>query len=174
MTEYLAFVDEIGQTSDGGYIYRFDFSLDKEIVWGNYWNIAPANLVPDLKPDKKCLSKTFKAIIPCKMELACKNPCFSMQDCIDGIIPLCFPDIDNDYLVYNNKPFMFAFGEEYDEVIAKLQSIYSTPFDEEVIDSADKNAIENFVEGSNSDNNGLVDYYGDEFDDDNNDIDDDF
>lgn len=174
MTEYLAFIDEIGQTSDGTYIYRFDFSLDKEIVWGNYWNIAPANLVPDLMPDKKCLSKTFKAILPYRMELACKNPCFSMQDCIDGIIPLCFPDIENDYLVYENEPFMFRFGEEYDKVVDKLRYIHSEQFDEETVDSADNNAIENFVKGSSQTNEKMVDYYGDEFDDDNNDIDDDF
>lgn len=175
MTEYLAFVDEIGETSDGKYIYRFDFSLDKEIVWGNYWNIAPANLIPDLKPDKKCLSKAFKSILPNKMELACKNPCFSMQDCIDGILPLCFPDVEDDYIVYNGGPLIFRFGEEYDYVVSKLKSVESNPFDEEIIESSDKNVIENFVDGSNPNGEDIGGDYYDDFDDnDNNDDNDDF
>lgn len=172
MTEYLTFVDEIGITSEGEFIYRFDFSLDKDIVWGEYWNIAPAVLVPGIKPDKKCLSKSFKITSPYKLETACKNSCFSMQDCIDGIIALCFPDIEEPYTEIDGKPLFFNFGEEYDLVISKLNSVGFNVFDEENIDNSDKNAIENFVEDKNS---GLDDFGGhDYYDDDNNDNDNDF
>ena len=36
MEEYLGFVDEIGRTVDGKYIYRFDFTVDKETIWGDF------------------------------------------------------------------------------------------------------------------------------------------
>lgn len=174
MTEYLAFVDEIGITSEGKFIYRFDFSLDKDIVWGEYWNIAPAVLVPGIKPDKKCLSKSFKITSQYKFETACKSSCFSMQDCIDGIISLCFPNIEEPYTEINGKPLFFNFGEEYDVVISKLNSAGLGIFDEEKIDNSDKNAIENFVDDNNNDD-GLYDFDGhDYYDDDNNDNDDNF
>lgn len=168
MIEYLAFVDEIGQTSDGKYIYRFDFSLDKEVVWGAYWNIAPANLIPDICPDKKCLSRRFKATLPYKMEVACKNPCFSMQDCIDGVISMCFPDIDNKYLTLNGKPLVFNFAEEYVDVVEKLKNVGVEIFEEELIDNAEKNVLENFVEGNGTSSFGD----DDDFDDNNDDYDD--
>ena len=35
MDEYLAFVDEIGRTTDGKFIYRLDFTVDTDSVWGD-------------------------------------------------------------------------------------------------------------------------------------------
>ena len=34
-----------------------------------------------------------------------KNYCFSMQDCIDGIVPLIFSEIDEETLELDEKPF---------------------------------------------------------------------
>lgn len=172
MTEYLVFVDEIGVTSDGEFIYRFDFSLDKDIAWGEYWNIAPASLVPGIKPDKKCLSKSFKTTSPYRLETASKNPCFSMQDCIDGVIAICFPNIDEPYTEINGKPLFFDFGEEYGDVVSKINNVGFIIFDEEEIENSDKNVIENFVDENND---GLANLEGgDYYDDDNNDNDDEF
>ncbi len=170
MTEYLAFVEEIGITSEGEFIYRFDFSLDKDIVWGEYWNIAPAVLVPDIKPDKKCLSKSFKITSPYKLETACKNSCFSMQDCIDGIISICFPNIEEEYTEIDGKPLFFNFGEEYEFVVSKINKAGFKIFDEEIIDSSNKNAIESFVDDNNASSDDIDG--GDYYDDNNNDNDD--
>lgn len=90
MEEYLAFVDEIGRTRKGGYLYRLDFSTAPEKVWGNYFNSVPAVVVPNLQADKETLSSCAKFVSPHPLELAKRNGCFSMQDCIDGIISLCF------------------------------------------------------------------------------------
>ena len=70
--EYLAFVDEIGRTIDGKYLYRFDYCKDTEIVWGNYFNITPAIIVPNIQPDNNCLSKTEEVISEKKIR-TCKN-----------------------------------------------------------------------------------------------------
>ena len=93
MEEYLAFVDEIGRTIDGYYTYKFDFTYDKEIVWGDFFNICPCSIVPNLIPDINTLSHTINIDLPSQLELAKNNMCFSMQDCIDGIIPLIFSEI---------------------------------------------------------------------------------
>ena len=64
MEEFLGFVDEIGRTVDGKHIYRFDFTLDTETIWGEYFNVTPSAIIPDLQPDKNALSKQAKAIFP--------------------------------------------------------------------------------------------------------------
>lgn len=121
--EYLAFVDEIGRTIEGNYLYRFDYCTDKEIVWGDYFNITPSVIVPNIQPDKNSLSSTEEVISPKKLELAKTNGCFSMQDCIDGIISLCFSQInDEESIYYNEEPLKFDFGETQEEVRERLKN----------------------------------------------------
>ena len=47
-------------------------------------------------------------------KLAKDNTCFSMQDCIDGIIPLLFDD------PYGNEPLMLPFGMPLEDVISAI------------------------------------------------------
>ena len=116
--EYLAFVDEIGRSIDGGYVYRLDFTYDPESVWGDYFNSVPSVIVPDLQPDINSLSSCAEITTDRRLTLAKKNGCFSMQDCIDGIISLCFTDIDDEY---NEKTLKLDFGETIESVIKKLE-----------------------------------------------------
>ena len=73
-----------------------------------------------LRPDDSMVSvvKRLSTIIP--FSTAQKNSCFSMQDCIDGIIALAWEDI-SDYDEYP-EPFriVFQFGERIDSVTEKL------------------------------------------------------
>jgi hypothetical protein len=147
MMEFLAFVKEIGETNEGKPIYRFDFTVDKDVVWGEFWNISPATLVPDIEPDIKCLSKQSSVVLPYKMELASRNSCFSMQDCIDGIIALCYPDIYEPHLEKDEAPLFFRFGETYDEVVNKLKDYGIEFFSESIPDVSDKSALEELEEG---------------------------
>ena len=64
MKEYLGFVDEIGRTTEGGYLYRFDFTYDPESLWGEFFNIPPACIIPNLEADINCLSHSAKVISP--------------------------------------------------------------------------------------------------------------
>lgn len=135
MKEYLAFIKEEGKNINGNYLYRFDFSTDKDTVWGEYWNVVPSSIIPTLDIDVKCVSKTFRAVFPIHLLTADKSNCFSMQDCIDGIISLAYSDLDEEYLSYDEKPLFFNFGEDYEEVISKLNSLNIQITNEQEIDN---------------------------------------
>ena len=161
MEEFLGFVDEIGRTVDGKYIYRFDFTLDTETIWGEYFNVTPSAIIPDLQPDKNALSKQAKAVFPREMVLAKKNYCFSMQDCIDGIIPLIFSEIDENTLEYNEKPFFIHFGETFTDVENILSAVGITFFEVEEVEKGDESAIDHLIDSmddNEEDDNGMEDF----------------
>lgn len=151
MEEYLGFVDEIGRTVDGKYIYRFDFTVDKETIWGDFFNVAPSAIVPNLMPDKNSLSRSGKAVFPRELVLAKKNYCFSMQDCIDGIIPLCFCEIDNYTIEYDNKPFFLNFGDDFEHVDKLLKTIGCELFELKEIEKGDDSAIDDLIDSMDED-----------------------
>lgn len=161
MEEYLGFVDCIGRTIDGNYIYRFDFTNDIDIIWGEYFNVAPAGIIPDLQPDKNTLSRSGKVIFPREMIIAKKNYCFSMQDCIDGIIPLIFSEIDEYAIEYNGGPFFIRFGESFEEVKNKLSNIGLDFFELYEIEKGDTTAIDNLMELLDANNDNDEDNYDD-------------
>jgi hypothetical protein len=167
MTEYLGFVDLIGRTIDGKYLYRFDFTLDADILWGEFFNVTPSAIIPDLQPDINALSHSAKVIFPREMVIAKKNFCFSMQDCIDGILPLIFSEIDENTIEYNNAPFFIRFGETFEEVTKKLNEIGLEMFDITEIEHGDKGAIDDLIDSLDGDSL-------ESEDDDDNDFDDDF
>lgn len=151
MTEYLAFVDEIGRTTDGQYIYRLDFTVDRDIVWGEYFNISPSAIIPDLQPDINTLSRSGKIIFPNEMIIAKKNYCFSMQDCIDGILPLFFSEIGEGMIEYEGKPLSLKFGEEFEEVVKILSSIGVEITDLEEVEKGDSSAIDDLINAMDDD-----------------------
>ena len=108
--EYLAFIDLVGKRIDGKYIYRFDFTKSTDIVWGEQWEATPAGIVPTITPLDNCLSLSGQVICSHRYQLAKENTCFSMQDCIDGIIPLLFDD------PYDDEFMMLPFGIPMSEV----------------------------------------------------------
>lgn len=144
--QYLAFVDEIGRSVSGDYMYRLDFTEDSEIVCGDYFNIVPALIVPNLQPDIKCLSLQAKFLSPIKLTVAKKNPCFSMQDCIDGIISLCFSEITDKTLYYNDEPFHLDFGTPYDKVKEILDGCGIEMFDQEEVKNGDESEIDDLID----------------------------
>lgn len=153
MEEYLAFVDYIGRALDGKYIYRFDYTVDTEIVWGDFFNVTPSAIVPDIQPDKNTLSHTCKVFFPSRMAIAKKNFCFSMQDCIDGIMPLIFSEIGEDELEYKDAPLFFRFGEPMELVMEKLDSFKEIEvFDMEEVEKGDDSAIDELIEAMENNN----------------------
>ena len=154
MKEYLAFVDIIGTTTNGEFIYRFDFTENTDVVWGEYFNIAPAIIVPDLQPDINCLSRRAKAIFPKEMVIAKKNSCFSMQDCIDGIIDMMFSEIDDETLEIDECPFSLKFGEDFESVSQKLEKAGISLFDIEDIDNVTESAIDDLINSIDNNNEG--------------------
>lgn len=162
MEDFLGFVDLIGRTIDGKYIYRFDFTTDIDVLWGEYFNVTPSGIIPDLQPDKNALSRSGKIIFPREMAIAKKNYCFSMQDCIDGIIPLIFSEIDEETLELDDKPFFIRFGESFSEVKEKLDKVNLDFFELYEIEKGDDSAIDALINDLEAENE--EDDYNDEDD----------
>lgn len=139
MEEFLAFVKKIGTTLDGLNIYEFMFTTVPDVVWGDNFNIIPAGIIPNLSPEKNCLSKKGRVITDIEFKLACESTCFSMMDSIDGIIALCFTEAGIE------DEFHFDFGEEYDQVLNKLKKYNLNLIDIEEVKIDDDNIVNDVV-----------------------------
>ena len=76
-----------------------------------------------------------------------------MQDCIDGINPLCFSEINENTITINEKPLFFEFGEPYNQVISKLSDIKIEPYEINKINRGDYSAIDNLLDDFSFDDN---------------------
>lgn len=117
---FLVFVSFMGKNSDGTYNYRFDYAISPDSVWGDGFNIVPSSIVPKIEPDINSLTGYQFVDFPFALKLAQSNDCFSMQDCIDGIIALCYID-PNSFTDYD---FVLHFGDSYEhvqEIFGKLK-----------------------------------------------------
>lgn len=118
---YLIYINPIGKGSDGLFQYEFFFSENPETVWGEDWNVACPSACGNLLPDSTTYSHI--EILKTEIPLFCiqQNSCFSLQDCIDGLVCLGAEDISD----YENYPepirLVFQFEEKYESVIDKLE-----------------------------------------------------
>jgi hypothetical protein len=83
-----------------------------------------------------------------------------MQDCIDGIIPLIFCEIDEETIIIDEKPFFIRFGETYENVEKILEKAGLSFFDVEIVEKGDDSMIDELI-------NSLEDDDEDNFDDEN-------
>ena len=89
------------------------------------------------------------------------NACFSMQDCIDGIIPLCFTEIGENTIEFHRKPLKFRFGEKLETVELKLVECGFTNLGYEEIKRGDEDLVNDLI--NNLNNNDDDDLDPDEF-----------
>ena len=112
---HLVYINPIGKDSNDLYEYEFFFSETPDIVWGQDWNIACPAACENTLPDPETYSevKTLKTEIP----LFCvqQNTCFSIQDCIDGIVCLGYFQTDKGVV-------KFDFSETIYNVIEKIEN----------------------------------------------------
>lgn len=120
--EYLAFVDFIGRGVNDEYLYRFDYTENPDLTWGDFFNIVPCNIIPNLQPEVNNISHSEKVISMKELNLAKTNGCFSMQDCIDGVISMAFSSVGPDIIELNGSIVKFDFGMEIDEVHSILEA----------------------------------------------------
>lgn len=147
---YLAFVDEVGRDGDN-WLYRFDFTIDTDVVWGTGFNVVPAASVPKMQPDKNSLSHTATIELPRKMETAKKSTCYSMQDCIDGIIPLCFTRLDAGALMIDRDTALaFHFGESIESIREKIE-LFGGYLDIKKIEKDKSSAIDDLIKSGGED-----------------------
>ena len=110
----LVFVESIGNTPDGNFIYRFLFSDEPDVVWGDKFNIIPASSVNNLHPLPETISEEWRVVSSYELQTAVKSDWFSMQDCIDEIIAIAFTTDDNTTL-------LFHFGDSQIQVKSLLE-----------------------------------------------------
>lgn len=119
---YLIYVEPIGVNSNGENEYDFYFSETPEMAWAEDWAEQCPSACENLRPEGDFVTeiKRLKTTVP--FFCAQQNSCFSMQDCMDGIIALAFENI-SDYEEYP-EPFriIFKYGEEYEHVKEKLST----------------------------------------------------
>ena len=118
---YLGFVKFLGTDIDENKIYEFIFTDNIDEFWGENFDVKPCGLCNNLTPDKRyiTMTKTLKTSI--KFDIVAKSNCFSMGDCMDGIIALAWENID-DYDEYPEERgrLFFKFGEEYSVTEKKI------------------------------------------------------
>lgn len=129
---HLVFVRPLAQNYSEEYEYEMMYSENPDNVWGEDWNEQCPRACGEITPDMTTIDKVerYKTTIP--FMVAQKNSCFSMQDCIDGIMALAWEDI-SEYDAYP-EPYriVLKFGETYDTVQNILSGrLVETDFDVE-------------------------------------------
>lgn len=117
---FLGFVRLIGEENDGYYRYEFIFTDNPDEFFGENWEYKPAGLVNDLIPSDEYITEVHVVKTKIKLDLIQNNNCFSMQDCLDGIVSLAWQNIDELETYPEDGRIYFMFGESMDEVERKL------------------------------------------------------
>ena len=113
---YLVYVEPVGLNSHDLFEYEFLFSETPDVVWGEDWAEQCPLACENMRPSSDMISviKRLTTLVP--FGVAQRNTCFSMQDCIDGIIPLLFDE------PYDDEFMMLPFGipmSEVEEILAE-------------------------------------------------------
>lgn len=118
---YLGFVKFLGTDIDENNIYEFIFTDNIDEFWGENFEVKPCGLCNNLMPDKRYITMTKTIKTDIKFDVVIKSNCFSMGDCMDGIIALAWENID-DYDEYpdDRGRLFFRFGDNYSTVEKKL------------------------------------------------------
>lgn len=115
----LVFVNMVGVNHEGKYEYEFYYSDTPDTVWAeDFAEQAPSTcLIDDLIPDGDTYNMVKRGVSRTKFELVQKNSCFSVQDCMDGIISLIWVYDSSD-----NRYHGLSYGESEDVADAFLEN----------------------------------------------------
>ena len=116
---FLIYINGLGPNYRGENIYEFIFSESINEIWGEGWELKPANgypSPPDVEHVKKVGTLTNGEIT---LELVQNSDVFSVQDSIDGVLALGWEkEEDIDFSLV--KRLVFKFGDEEQIVKDKL------------------------------------------------------
>lgn len=117
----LGFVNYVGTELNGLNRYELIFTIHPDEFWGENFNYKPAGLCNGLHPDKDYIQKIVRIKTFIKLDLIQDSGCFSMQDCMDGIVSLAYQNLEG-LEEYPTDPgrLYFMFGEKYEDVERKL------------------------------------------------------
>lgn len=121
MNEYLVFVKLLGREEDGKYRYEFFFSDEKICPFNDDEDVdSICGLLNDFEIDLNKIKKICIVKTTIEFDLIQDNRCFSFKQAMDGVVSLCFENID-DYDEYpEDGRLVFMFGEPLEEVQRKL------------------------------------------------------
>lgn len=114
----LIYVNEVGKTWEGKYIYEFLFSTSTKDVDGVDWDVYPAAGNPE-PPRADLVKQVGKLVSDIKLNLVQNSDTFAVWDSIDGVIALAWEDI-SEYEEYPEIRMCFKFGEPISSVTDKL------------------------------------------------------
>jgi hypothetical protein len=117
---YLCFIRLIGEENDGYYRYEFIFTDNPDDVWGEDWEHKPIGLINNPTPSDDYITEIHIVKTKIKLDLIQNNMCFSMQDCLDGIVALAWQNIDELDAYPEDGRIYFMFGESLEDVERKL------------------------------------------------------
>ena len=117
---YLCFIRLIGEENDGYYRYEFIFTDNPDEVWGEDWEHKPIGLINNPTPSDDYITEIHIVKTKIKLDLIQNNMCFSMQDCLDGIVALAWQNIDELDAYPEDGRIYFMFGESLEDVERKL------------------------------------------------------
>lgn len=110
----LCFIVFVGLDLTGKYQYEFLFTDKIDEVWGEDFEIMPAGMCNSLIPNQEDYKEVKNVSLDFKLTLIQNSCCFSMQDCMDGIVSLAY-GYDNGKLILN-----LRYGETFDAVEEKI------------------------------------------------------
>ena len=122
---YLGFINHIGCELDGLNQYELIFTTKVNEFWGENFNYKPAGICNGLTPDKQYVQRVVKIKTFINLELIQNSGCFSMQDCMDGVVSLAYQSLEG-LDEYPDDPgrLYFMYGEPYDKVEKKLAACH--------------------------------------------------
>lgn len=116
----LAFINYIGSEMDGYNEYEFIFTLYPDEFWGENFNYRPAGVCNGLEPDRRFIQKVVRIKTLINLDLIQDSGCFSMQDCMDGVVSLAYQSLDNLDEYPEDGRLYLMFGESFKDVERKL------------------------------------------------------
>lgn len=113
----LCFIKKIGINLKNEYQYEFLFTDKIDEVWGENFEMMPASICNNLIPNEEDYNEIKTLSMKHQLILIQDSCCFSIQDCMDGIISLGYAYDDNK-IILNLK-----YGETLDEIENKLANL---------------------------------------------------
>lgn len=126
----IVFINKKGLNHDGLYEYDLIYSQSPSMVWGEDFaeQVPSTCAIEDLLPFRETYDLIRTGVSPFNIKLAQENSCFSMQDCVDGIIALAWIYDEDD-----NRYHTLSYGSSIQDAEYFMKEIKMEYTNEEVI-----------------------------------------
>jgi hypothetical protein len=115
---FLIYVNMVGESYNGKFLYEFLFSDTTKNIDGEDWDQFPAAGRPEA-PHSHLIKKVGRLESELKLDVIQNSDTFAVWDAVDGVIALAWENI-NAYDAYPEKRLCFKFGEAIKDVETKL------------------------------------------------------